>query len=400
MQSELARLKKYNLDFKKELGSKYQISKIYIDFEDALQNYNLQQVTAPFITNTFHVQRKSAIKSLENVIKDVSFLDRQLHYRKFIEKVDKDLLVKFKYMIKEPYVNLVFQKHYNLPKEIDAKQIKETDAYKEMYNLSVIVSMWSVEVELCSDLIERSILYGLYQPDDEKKDVIEKLKRDKSLKNKFTLQGFSKKLMRVIISKLIQRMSSFFYAKGVTFSSISWAACQGLVYYLMGQAALPWTLLVANVSIPWICGGFLATKLLDFVGKKITKREVISDLTYIGEALQGTIEDLMMEYQTIAEAIDQCFKAESEKEFEFFKQSLKKKIETLLDPEAITQKPKLKENNKLNQSRLCLSMITVKEEDDWVVCDLEEKIEEEEDEDEDENDDIVFVNDLPLIKKK
>jgi len=389
MQTELTRLKKYNLDYKKELNSKYQINKIYIDFEDCLSSYNLQQVVAPFITNTFHVQRKSSFKALESLIKDSNFLDKQLHYRKFVEKVDKELLIRFKYMIKEPYVNLVFQKHYNLPKEVDSKQVKEVDAYKEMYNLSVIISMWSVEIELCSDLIERAILYGLYKPADEKKDIIEKLKRDKSLKNKFTLQGFSKKLLRIVLSKLIQRLSSFFSAKGISFTSISWGACQGLLYYLMGQAALPWTLFVGHISIPWICGGFLATKLLDYVGKKITKREVISDLTYLGEALQGNIEDLMVEYQTIAEAIDRCFNAESEKELEFFKQSLKRKIDNLLDPQTETQQAQQKVNNKLNQSRLCLSMITVKEEDDWVVCDLEEEEEKVEDEDADESEDIM-----------
>jgi len=331
MAKELSRLSKYNLDLKPELNTKYKIDKIYTDFEDSLDNYNLNSVVAPFITNTFHVQRKNAFKNLENLIKDMSFTDKLFHYRKFVEKVDKELLLKFKYLVKEPYVNLVFQKHYNLPKNVDLKQVKESDAYTELYNLSVMISIWSIEIELSADLIERAMLYNLYQPNDEKNDIIQRLKRDKNLQNKFTVEGFSKKLLRRVVSHLVQRMTSFFSSKGISYTSISWSACQGILYYLMGKAAFPWAFIVGNVSIPWICGGFLAAKLLENVGKKISKHEVIEDLRFLENAISDNAEELMGQYKNISEAIDKCLEAESEKELEFFKEVLKKKIENLLD---------------------------------------------------------------------
>ena len=381
MTKELARMNNYDLHFKRELNIKYKVSKIYLDFEDSLTTFNFQQFAAPFVTNTFHVQRKKAFKALDELTKDLSFADRQFHYQKFVEKVDKELLIKFKYHLKEPYVNLVFQKHYNLPKDINIAQVKEADAYKEMYNLSVIISIWSIEIEMSSDLVERAILYKLYQHKDEKNDVIQRLKSDRNLQNKFTVEGFSKRLLRAVLAKLVQRMSSFFSAKGLSFTSISWSACLGMIYYIMGQAAFPWTFILGNVSIPWICGGYLASRLLNNIGKKITRTEVISDLRFIGEAIQANAEELMAQYQGVAEAIDRCLSAESEKELDFFKEVLRKRIDGLLEPTTPPAGPK-KLTGPLTQSRLCLSMLIVREDEDWVVCDLRED-EEEENPDED-----------------
>ncbi|RZK02347.1 MAG: hypothetical protein EOO43_23425, partial [Flavobacterium sp.] len=263
-------------------------------------------------------------------------------------------------------MNLVFQKHYNLPKNIDLKQIKEGDAYKELYNLSLIISIWSIEIELLADLIERATLYKLYQPVDERASVMNRLKMEKNMQNKFTVEGFSKKLLRSVVVKLIQRMSGFFSSKGLSYTSISWSACQGILAYIMGTAAFPWACIVGNVSIPWICGGFLATKLLENVGKKISRTEVIGDLKYLENAIGDNAEDLMEQYKGICDAIDKCLAAESEKELDFFKGVLKKKIDYLLEANSEPQVKGQNGNNSLNQSRLCLSMLVVEESDDWV----------------------------------
>lgn len=383
MSKQLQRLSKYDLECKPELNIKYQIDKIYLDFEESLSNFNFKQVAAPFITNTFHVQRKKALKALDNLIKDLSFTEKQFHYQRFVQTVDLEYLSKFQYLIKEPYVDLVFQKHYNLPKDVNIQQVKEGDAYKELYALSVIISIWSIEIELSADLVERAILYKLYKPTDEKNDIIQRLKNDKKLENKFTVQGFSKRLLRTVLSRLIQKMSSFFSTKGFSFTSISWSACLGLIYYVVGQAAFPWTLLVGNVSIPWICGGFLASKLLDKIGKKISRVEVINDLIHLENAIKENTDELKTQYHIIWEAINKCLAAESEKELDFFKEVLRKKIDNMLDPTSYDQVPPPKVDPNLKESRLCLSMLTVEESDDWVICDIKEDDGEEEDPKED-----------------
>ncbi len=380
MAKELPKMDKYGLILKDELTIKYQIEKIYTEFESFVENINFQKASAPFITNTFHAQRKTSFKALNDVIKNLKFEEKQVHYSKFVEKFDKNLLKQFQYKLKEPYVDLVFQKHYNLPKNINIAQIKENDAYTELYNLSVIVAIWTIEIELSADIIERATLYNLYKPEDEKKDLIERLKASRENQNKFTMEGYTKKLFKFVMVKLIKKLSSFFSAKGFSFTSISWSACVGVLYYIVGQAAMPWTILLSNINIPWICGGYLASKLLDKIGEKISRTEVIKDLKYLEEVIQQNTEDLMIYYQDISAVIDKCLAAETEKELEFFKDVLKKKINVMLDPDQQPGGKQIQTNPSLKQSRLHLSMLVVQESDDWVICDIKD--------DEDSSEDI------------
>ena len=194
------------------------------------------------------------------------------------------------------------------------------------------------------------------------------------------MEGYTKKLFKSIMVKLIKKLSSFFSSKGFSFTSISWSACVGVLYYIVGQAAMPWTILLSNINIPWICGGFLASKLLDKIGEKISRSEVIADLKYLEDVIQQNTEDLMVHYQEITTAIDKCFAAETEKELEFFKDILKKKINLMLDPDQQVGGKKVSVNPSLKQSRLHLSMLIVQESDDWVICDIKD--------DEDSSEDI------------
>lgn len=86
--------------------------------------------------------------------------------------------------------------------------------------------------------------------------------------------------------KLIKKMSSFFSSKGLNYTSISWSACLGLLTYVIGGAAMPWAALASQINIPWICGGFLASKVLDKIGNSITKNEVLGDISAISNAIQ------------------------------------------------------------------------------------------------------------------
>jgi hypothetical protein len=211
--------------------------------------------------------------------------------------------------------------------------------------------------------------YDLYQPKEDKKDFVEKLKAKGDAKNKFTVEGFTKRLLKNILVKLIKKLAGFFESKGLNFTAISWSAGMGILSYIIGGAALPWAAASSAISIPWICGGFLASKLLEKIGKTISKTEVMKDLKYLKEMIQENTEELMMSYAEVTQMIEKCFLSESEKEFEFFKGSLAKKLDLMLEE---TKSEILGNNKQMNQSRLDLSMLTTKEEDDWVVCDIEE----------------------------
>lgn len=371
MAKEIQRLNKYGLEFQSSLNIKYQIAKIYKEFDEYITDVDFSKAASPFISNSFHIQRKHAYKELKALIKDLPFSDQMTHLQKFSDKVDRDLLMNFRLRLKEPYVDLVFQKHYNLPKNVKVSEIKEAEAYNELYNLSLIIAIWTIEVEASADLIERATLYEFYHPKNEKKDLIENLKaKGNTQDHKFTVEGFTKKLLKNILINLIKKLSGFFSSKGLNFTSISWSACVGVLYYIVGQAAMPWTVLMGSLNIPWICGGFLASKLLDKIGQKITRSEVIKDLQFLQDAIQQSTEELMASYQEVNYMINKCLGSESEKELEFFKQSLQVKIDSILEE----KKPNANKSNKsMNKSRLDLSMLTTQEDDDWVICDIKEE---------------------------
>ena len=121
MDKAIRKINKYDVDLNKDLKIKYEIARIEREFKEYIDNLNYKQAAAPFITNTFHIQRKKAYKQLLKVIENCTFQEQQFYKQKFIEKVDKHFLYDFKQRMKEPYVDLVFQKHYNLPKEVDLK---------------------------------------------------------------------------------------------------------------------------------------------------------------------------------------------------------------------------------------------------------------------------------------
>lgn len=62
MSKALPKIDKFDVDLNKDLKIKYEITRIENEFEDFIENINYSKAAAPFITNTFHVQRKKAYK--------------------------------------------------------------------------------------------------------------------------------------------------------------------------------------------------------------------------------------------------------------------------------------------------------------------------------------------------
>jgi hypothetical protein len=376
MKLELPILSKHSLFVDKEQYKRYELNKIFLDFEEYMKKLNYKQLNAPFITNTFHVQRKMAFAKFEKLTKTMDVQDRCLHMKKFIEKIDVEYFNQFKYQIKESYVDLVFQKHYNIPKNLNIDDVKKTEAVKELYNLSVIVAIWTIEIETAADLIERANLYGLYYLPEEKKEVVEKLKTENQYQNKFTVKGFTRVILKRAVMGLMDKLSSNLMSKGFNFKSISYSACVGILYYIIGQSAFPWYFVVGSVNIPWICGGFLASKLLEKLGKKITRDEVLKDLTALESVMNENAIELIEINKIIEDTIKKSYEASTELEFEFFKGTVKLKIESLFEykrkKEDLQSKPY---SGTLSDSRLSLDMLVVKEPDDpqgWVICDMED----------------------------
>jgi len=178
---------------------------------------------------------------------------------------------------------------------------------------------------------------------------------------------------------ILDKLSSSMISKGFNFKSISWSACIGVLYYIVGQSAFPWYFVVGSVNIPWICGGYLASKLLEKVGRRITREELLKDLTGLENIMNDNAIEMMEINNIIESFIKKAYDNTSEKEFEFMKKTVEQNIETMLDYKRrkdsdLSSESKGKKG-KLNDSRLSLDMLVVSEPDDpqgWVICEMQE----------------------------
>lgn len=362
----------------RETSIKFKINSIFLDFEKFLSKLDFTYMAAPFLPNSFQIQRKKAFYSLEDTLKNLPFAEKQEYLRLFTERIDGRYLQEFIHKIKEPYINLVFQKHYKIPEQIDPKDVKFSDSYQDFYTLSNSVANWLIQIELLNDIFERASLYGLYNVKaEEKKDLLKQLETDWSATQKLELTGIAKKLFKKVILMSITRLSELMLSKGFNYSTISWSACVAIISYIVGQAAFPWAIIFSQISIPWIAGGFLASKVLTQIGKVINKDELMKDIEYLKNIMDENSTILMEHYKQISKSMEKCFYTDSEEEFKVFKAALRSHIEVFLDEsetKRVLQSGVKTDLKPLTESKLSLEMLVVKESDesDWVVCEMQE----------------------------
>jgi len=354
----------------KDFELKRRIEKIYEDFKTFLDAINFEKASSPFIANTFHLHRTTAYHKLQEAIKDLPQNKRRKYELKFIKRVDEELLTEFAKKLEGPYTLLVAQKHYNLPKNIDLKTVKELEATEELFSLAKEIAQWTLEIELASDAVDRAILYGYFVPketeDKAKIDVMEALKAQKENSKKVDKLEFFEKVFKSVTIKLVRRLASFLSSKGFSFGTISWLACKGIYLYIVGQALMPWAAIMSAISLPWLCGGYLGSKLLNYVGDKISRHEVITDIQEVKKSIEEHRKDLKEIYESLCKSIISYAEAESEKEMKFFKEVIERKISRLCDPNA--ESLQKKEPSQLTESRLCLSHIIMRESEDYIIC--------------------------------
>ena len=109
----------YDIFLQNEVQIKYDINKIFLNFEDNLKHLNFSNTKAPFIPNTFNLWRFQAWKKIEMLTKGMEFKTVQKIKKNVLEKIDGYFFICFCNKIKEPYFNLVFFENYKMPVIID-----------------------------------------------------------------------------------------------------------------------------------------------------------------------------------------------------------------------------------------------------------------------------------------
>ena len=69
---------------------------------------------------------------------------------------------------------------------------------------------------------------------------------------KFTIQGFTHRILNIVLIKSMKLISGFLYGKGLGFLTLSWSGALAILYWVVGSAAFPWAFIVSKLKIPWI----------------------------------------------------------------------------------------------------------------------------------------------------
>lgn len=135
-------------------------------------------------------------------------------------------------------------------------------------NFSNHIANWCCQIELAADLIQRAELYGLYEIPEKKqifiknfninfnstprKEILNQLTSNFKAEKKFNVQGFTHRILNIVLIKSMKLIASFIYGKGLGFQTLTYSGALAILYWVVGSAAFPWTMFISKLQIPWL----------------------------------------------------------------------------------------------------------------------------------------------------
>ena len=85
-----------------------------------------------------------------------------------------------------------------------------------------------------------------------RKDVVHDLTSQLKAEKKFTIQGFTNRLLNVVLIYMVKQMSVLLYGKGLGYMTLTWSGALAVLYWIVGGSAFPWAFIVSRLHIPWL----------------------------------------------------------------------------------------------------------------------------------------------------
>ena len=85
-----------------------------------------------------------------------------------------------------------------------------------------------------------------------RKDVVHDLTSQLKAEKKFTIQGFTNRLLNQVLIYMIKQMSVLLYGKGLGYMTLTWSGAWAVLYWIVGGSAFPWAFIVSRLHIPWL----------------------------------------------------------------------------------------------------------------------------------------------------
>jgi len=251
---------------------------IFKETEDYISKLNPSKCTPPFIMSIFfHVREKAYQRLLQaHSLKENPEETTKLIVS-FVQKFEVEYIEELRTKLRHCYSEHIQTKEYNVPNDVDFKNLKNFGASSEINDLSETIAGWSFELEVLSYTLEGIKLYGLQDfKGVEKKDYVSILKRGYSYK-KTSMKSVSEFLVKKLVNVTLDKFSSAALAGGVSKIQLGGGALMEIFLTFSMSGKMPWALVLNYLNLPWLLGGVVCSLFLKKLNDYATKEVVMSN---------------------------------------------------------------------------------------------------------------------------
>jgi hypothetical protein len=316
---------------------------------------DLATLSSPYLPKTFTKWRREAYQGPSLA---------------FAREVDEELLPRFLEQVQARYFDTIVSS----PTYSQSLGLSHQDllASAEFNRLASILSHWSAELELTTDLLDRSQLYGLYQMSPALSVSFTSLQREWGSGTEPNLKRMYRFLLQSV-GYVADRAASVIrtHVVGVVAGNMDRsrnALIAGTVYaYLCGS--VPWLVLtILGTQVAWVASGWLLMKAGKGIGAGLDRKQLevhLRELSSQFAVLTGQLNDLN---ERAKAGIRTCLAAPTPQERVAPVQDLARTLESFVQKRVEGER----EQSSFNQDETALDYMQIKEEEDWLVIEAEE----------------------------
>ncbi|CAD8195301.1 unnamed protein product [Paramecium pentaurelia] len=292
----------------------------------------------PYLSSFFQPLRKQIFQNyLAGKVSDPN--QRKQAIYKFIQLVDIEILSLFSEQIIKPYQNLILVRHYGIPQDLDVEKLKlDNKTMGALNDLASSIAQWNLQIEIAVDNIARVQLYDLWIPSGKIKEaqLTAEIKGILSPNDDFDIKTYSKHILIRLLAQGAEKFGKYLYSNGLSESNLSYGAALVIYHALVGKSALPWNVIIPNVSLKWLFGGLIGSLALGKVSTYLEKCDQVQQLSGCAEVFQEITNFLIHFNETVSGAINDVLLTVNEQQEKEKKQDLANLIDTFLEsPESI-----------------------------------------------------------------
>jgi len=309
------------------------LADIFQETDKFLKGFDPKKHSPPVIMSVFLPIREKAYSRLTQEKNKNSNKEDKESLIKFVEKFEIEYIEILQEKLKNRYIDYIQTKQYNVPHDINFKDLKNQGAVSEISQLATSIAEWSLELEVVAYTLEGLKLYGLQEFNGvEKMDYVGALKRGFTFNKKASLQTLSEYLIRKLVNFSLNKFSSVALMGGLTRIEIGTQAILEIFLKFSLTNKIPWTLVLNYLNLPWVLGGLAFSLLFKLLNDYALQDELVTNLRKVFATFENNKLYLMGQRKKISEIMRTIIKGNSHEERQSELRKLTNIVKNLLNP--------------------------------------------------------------------